>query len=249
MRFSGKTLIVTGGGSGMGAAVARQFSEEGGSVVVLDRHEANAKTVAATLPRAIALGVEVADEAQVRNAVNTAVKEFGGIDCIFNAAGYIVVNPVEKYAPQEWTDMLATHVGGVLMMFKFALPLMRERKTGSIVNVSSTAALMAGLNNAPYAAAKGAIISMTRQLAREGAPHVRVNAVAPGKIRTPFTVPLFTPPNGDTEEGFRIAAQTNMQKRMAYPEEVAKPVCFLLSDEASFITGTTLVVDGGQSAL
>ena len=250
MRFSGKTLLVTGGGSGIGAATARRFASEGGTVAVVDRHLDNARTVAASLPRAIAIGLDVADEEAVRNAVQTTRKEFGSIDCVLNAAGYIVTHPLEEFPVKEWADLLTTHVGGTMMICKHVLPVMREKGAGSIVNISSTSALMASNMNGPYAAAKGAIISFTRQCALEAGPSIRINAIAPGRVITPFTIPIYTKAaGGNMEEGLKRAGQGNILKRMAKPEEIAGPACFLFSDDASFITGITLIADGGQTAI
>lgn len=250
MRFSGKTLLVTGGGSGIGAAIARRFASEGGKVAIVDRHEENAKAVAATLPSSIAIALDVSDEARVQAAVATTRATFGGIHCLVNAAGYIVTHPIESFPVDDWNALLLTHVGGTMMFCKHVIPVMREQGGGSIVNFSSTSALMASNHNGPYAAAKSAIIGFTRQVSLEAGPIIRVNAIAPGRIKTPFTIPIYTKAaGGNMEEGLRRAGQGNILKRMAEPEEIAAPVCFLLSDEASFITGTTLVADGGQTAI
>jgi NAD(P)-dependent dehydrogenase (short-subunit alcohol dehydrogenase family) len=125
---------------------------------------------------------------------------------------------------------------------------MRKRAAGAIVNVASVAALKAQSGNAPYGAAKGAILAFSRQLARDAAPEVRVNTVAPGRTRTGMTEPLMIERAGSVERGSIMFGQANLQKRVGEPEEIAAPVCFLLSDEASFITGALLTVDGGESA-
>lgn len=250
MRFSGKTLLVTGGGSGIGAATARRFAAEGGAVAIVDRHTDNAKSVAGTLPKAMAFGLDVTDEEAVRNAVQGTRRQFGSIDCVLNAAGYIVTHPLEEFPVREWTDLLMTHISGTMLVCKHVLPVMREQGAGSIVNISSTSALMASNMNGPYAAAKGAIIAFTRQCALEAGPSIRINAIAPGRVITPFTIPIYTKAaGGNMEEGLKRAGQGNILKRMARPEEIAGPACFLFSDDASFITGITLIADGGQTAI
>ena len=150
---------------------------------------------------------------------------------------------------EGWQRMMTVHAGGTFLVCKHVLPMMRDQGGGSIVNIASTAALTANKNNAPYGAAKGAIVSFSRQLAREGAPSVRVNTVAPGRVRTGMTEPLFAQRGATVEAGERDFGMANMQQRVAGADELAGPICFLLSDDASFITGTLLVVDGGETAI
>jgi NAD(P)-dependent dehydrogenase (short-subunit alcohol dehydrogenase family) len=144
--------------------------------------------------------------------------------------------------------MMTVHVGGTFLFCRQVLPIMRKRAAGAIVNVASVAALKAQSGNAPYGAAKGAILAFSRQLARDAAPEIRVNTVAPGRTRTGMTEPLMIERAGSVEQGSIMFGQANLQKRVGEPEEIAAPVCFLLSDEASFITGALLTVDGGESA-
>jgi NAD(P)-dependent dehydrogenase (short-subunit alcohol dehydrogenase family) len=248
MRFDGKVLLVTGGASGLGAAVGRRFTAEGGRVAVVDRDDKKAQAVAGELDGAIAMGVDVAAEDAVGRCVEAAAQHFGSIDCLFNAAGHAEFGPIEEWSFERWQRMMTVHVGGTFLFCRQVLPIMRKRAAGAIVNVASVAALKAQSGNAPYGAAKGAILAFSRQLARDAAPEVRVNTVAPGRTRTGMTEPLMIERAGSVERGSIMFGQANLQKRVGEPEEIAAPVCFLLSDEASFITGALLTVDGGESA-
>jgi NAD(P)-dependent dehydrogenase (short-subunit alcohol dehydrogenase family) len=249
MRFDGRVLLATGGASGLAAAVARQFTAEGGRVAVVDRDVDKAKAVAAELDGAVAFGADVSDEDGVAQTVRQVHEQLGRIDCVFNAAGHAEFGPLDEWPFERWNRMLTVHAGGTFLVCKHAVPVMREHGSGAIVNVASVAALVAQSGNAPYGAAKGAIISFSRQLAREVAPEIRVNTVVPGRTRTGMTEPLMVARAGSVEKGSQLFGQGNLQKRVAEPEELAAPVCFLLSDEASFITGTELIVDGGETAV
>ena len=162
MRFDGKVLFATGAGSGIGAAVARRFAAEGGRVAVVDRDGDRAAAVAGELGGAIALPVDVADEADVRGAVAAAEERLGGIDCVLNAAGHHRAGPVGDWSLERWERMLAVHAGGTFAVCKHALPRMRARGGGAIVNIASIAALVSQPENVPYGAAKGAIVVLSR---------------------------------------------------------------------------------------
>jgi NAD(P)-dependent dehydrogenase (short-subunit alcohol dehydrogenase family) len=249
MRFENKILLATGGASGLAAAVARRFTDEGGRVAVVDRDADRAEAVADTLDGAIALGCDVADEDAVAAVVGKAEQHFGSIDCVFNAAGHAEFGPVVEWSFEAWQRMMTVHAGGTFLVCREVLPGMRQRSAGSIVNVASVAALVAQTGNAPYGAAKGAILSFSRQLAKDAAPIIRVNTIAPGRTRTGMTEPIMIERAGSIEAGTEMFGQGNLQKRVAEPEEIAAPVCFLLSDDASFITGALLVADGGETAV
>lgn len=249
MRFAGKTLFATGAGSGIAAAVARRFVEEGGRVAVADLDGERARVVAAELG-GIALQLDVSDEAAVELAVRSAHEQLGRIDCAFPAAGHAAIAPLEEWSLEQWNRMLGVHAGGTFLVCREVAPIMRAQGRGAIVNVASTAALVAQRGNAPYGAAKGAIVAFSRQLARDLAPDVRVNVVAPGRTRTAMTEPVFTlRGDGDYARGAALAAKLSMLGRVAEPEEIAAVACFLLSDDASFVTGTVVVADGGETSM
>lgn len=249
MRFEGKTLFATGGGSGLAAAVARRFTAEGGRVAVADLDGERAEAVAAELG-GIALQLDVADEDAVRAGVRSAHEQLGRIDCAFPAAGHADFGPIEEWSLARWNRMMTVHAGGTFLVCREVAPIMRAQGGGSIVNVSSIAALVAQQGNAPYGAAKGAILSFSRQLARDLAPEIRVNVVAPGRVRTGMTEPIFTERGGGNYEvGAAMAAENTLLKRLGEPEEIASTVCFLLSDEAGFITGSVIVADAGETAI
>jgi 3-oxoacyl-[acyl-carrier protein] reductase len=233
-------LFATGAGSGLAAATVRRFAAEEGRVAVVDLDRERAEAVASELDGSIALACDVADENAVEEAVRTAERELGRIDCVFNAAGFAQFVPIEELSLADWNRMLAVHLTGTFLVCRATLPRLRAAGGGSIVNVASTAALVARPNLAAYAAAKGGIISFSRQLALDAAADdVRVNVVAPGSVRTPMTAPVYA----DT------ALPSSIQRRLAEPEEIAAAACFLLSDESSFFTAAMLVADGGATAL
>ena len=239
-RFADKVLFATGAGSGLGEATARRFAAEGGRVAAVDLDGGRAAAVASELAAAVALACDVADEGSVRAAVDEARSRLGRIDCVLNCAGFVEFTPLEELSLQAWNRLLAVHLTGTFLVCKTTLPHLREAGGGSIVNVASISALLARPHLAAYAAAKGGIISFSRQLALDAvADNVRVNVIAPGSVRTPMTAGVY----GEDE------APHSIQARLGEPEEIAAAACFLLSDESSFFTAAMLVADGGATAL
>jgi NAD(P)-dependent dehydrogenase (short-subunit alcohol dehydrogenase family) len=251
MTFEGQVLFATGGASGIAAATARRFAAGGGRVAVVDLDLGRAEAVAAELEGSIGLTADVADEDSVAHAVNEAADRLGRIDAVLNAAGHAEFGPLDEWPLERWDRMMAVHAGGTFLVCKHAVPhLQRRGPGGAIVNIASTAALTANNHNAPYGAAKGAIVAFSRQLARDVAPDIRVNVVAPGRVRTGMTEPLMAQRGGgDMAAGAKAFGAANLQQRVGEPDEIAAPICFLLSSDASFITGTLVVADGGETAI
>jgi NAD(P)-dependent dehydrogenase (short-subunit alcohol dehydrogenase family) len=245
-RFAEKVLFATGGGSGIAAATARRFAAEGGGVAIVDLSQERAEEVAGGLPRAIGIGCDVSDAAAVSAAVTRAHAELGRIDCVLNAAGHAHFGPFDEYRVEDFDRLLAVHVRGAFNVCQASLPILKRSGGGAIVNIASTAALVAVPQLSGYSAAKGAIISLSRQLAldlvKDG---IRVNVIAPGAV--------WTPMNSGTDDPevlpSRRPGTSSIQQRYGAPEELASAACFLLSEEASFITGALLAVDGGHTAL
>jgi NAD(P)-dependent dehydrogenase (short-subunit alcohol dehydrogenase family) len=250
IRFKRRVLLITGGASGIGAAVAERYSAGGGQVAVLDLDGDRARTVAERLPRSIGLQVDVTDERAVAAAVTAALEACGRIDAVVCSAGFVQHSSLAKLSLTDWHRMLDVHVTGAFLVIRAALDALRKADGAAIVNVSSTGALVGHPKLAAYSAAKAALIGFSRQLAVDLAPDgIRVNVVAPGDTRTPMTTPLYAQlGQGDLDAGEARVASGNLLGRLAEPGEIAAAIVFLLSDEASFCTGATLVVDGGSTA-
>lgn len=241
MRFLSKTCIVTGGGSGIGRATCLQMAKEGGRVVVADLDltsaQATADAIAAAGGTAIAAQVNVGDSAAVQAVVQTAAEKYGGIDVIVNDAAMMTFTPIVDIAEADFFKVLTVNLGSVFFFAKYGAPHM---KLGSaFVNVSSVHAYATTQNVVPYASSKGAIEAFTRGFSIEMESRgIRVNAVAPGSVDTPM---LWNNPN--VKDG--VEKPTGA---IGKPEDLAEAICFLASDDARFVNGATLLVDGGRLA-
>lgn len=251
-RLAGKVALITGAASGIGAATAECFWHAGANVLIVDRNGAGAATVAQNLDptgqRVRQLQADVQDEAAAQACVQTALKAWGRLDVLVNNAAVASGMDLLEFTPAEFDRVLGINLKGPLLFCKYAVPAMRSSGGGAIVNVASISASCGIPHQALYAPSKGGLLQMTRQMAIEyAADKIRVNAVSPGTIETP----LLLPPNDDVENHQRrldwFRAQHPMG-RFGQPAEVAVAILFLASDEASFITGANLAVDGGYAA-
>ena len=247
-RLAGKVAVVTGGGSGIGRAVARRFASEGAAVAVADVDGESAKAVAAEIEAsggsAFGIEVDVTDGERVRAMVDRAVSEFGGVDVLMTAAGVLGFGSVVETEPVLWNRVIAVNLTGTYLCARAAIPRMVERGGGSIVTVSSsTGAHDAAPGTAAYIASKGGVAMLTKAIsvdhARQG---IRANAIAPGPTDTPMLSGVMTP------EELRAFGEAMPIGRLAQPEELAAAALFLASDEASYVTGAVFAVDGGQTA-
>ncbi|SDS70424.1 SDR family NAD(P)-dependent oxidoreductase [Actinopolymorpha singaporensis] len=255
-RVEGKVVLVTGGGGGIGAATARLFAEQGASVAVVDVDEAAAKQAAEEIDpegrRALAVAARLDEEAEARRAVEETVGAFGGLDVLANVAGVRVWGPVTEADPASWDYIVRGNLLQAAYCAKFAVPEMARRGGGSIVNVSSANALAGRPGMAQYDATKAGLLAMTRAMAHDhAADGIRVNAVCPGPTLTDFHVRRRVQATGETPDQAReqLRRQTpTLLRRQADPPEIGQVILFLGSDEASYVTGATYVVDGGLSA-
>ncbi|MFN8194477.1 MAG: 3-oxoacyl-ACP reductase FabG [Nocardioidaceae bacterium] len=247
-RFDGRVAIVTGAARGIGFGTATRFSEEGAAVAVLDLDEASAAEAAARLPgSAVGVGCDVADSASVDAAVARVVAELGGVHILVNNAGVTRDNLLFKMTELDWDLVMNVHLRGAFLMTKAAQQHFVAQKYGKVVNISSISAL-GNRGQANYSAAKMGIQGFTRTLGIELGPFgINVNAVAPGFIATEMTDATAARLNLDVEDFRRLAAEANPVKRVGVPDDIAAAVAFLCSDEASYITGQTLYVDGGST--
>jgi len=245
-RYAGKSAIVTGGGSGIGRAVAERVAAEGGKVAVVDLVADNAAAVAAAIGGdAIALTCDVSDFAQVETTVAAATEAFGRVDVLFNVAGIGGFDHTHEIDPARFEKIVAVNLTGTFNMCRAVLPQMVERGAGVIVNTASTAGIMGQPWSAAYCASKGGVIQLTKALATEYDPPLCINAVAPGGVDTPLYT-QFIPP--DSADWNRLKKMSRDNVPPAAPEKLANAFAFLGSEEASYMTGSIVVVDGGITA-
>ena len=256
-RLAGKVALVTGGGGGIGEATARLFWEEGARVALVDRDADAARRAADGIDpdgeRVLTVGADLSREAEAARAVAETAGRFGRFDVLANVAGVRVWGPITEATPESWDVILDANLKAVAYGSKFAVPAMAQGGGGSIVNVSSANAVVGRRGMAQYDASKAAVLALTRAMACDHAAEgIRVNAVCPGPTLTMFHVRRRAAAENvslaQAEAAIRAAGATGpLLKRQAEPREIAYGILFLASDESSYVTGTTLMVDGGLS--
>jgi meso-butanediol dehydrogenase/(S,S)-butanediol dehydrogenase/diacetyl reductase len=253
MRLADKVALISGGGSGIGAATARLFAREGASVVVTGRRPAPIESVAAEIGGAAVAG-DASDPAHAAAAVDTAVRTFGGLDVVVANAGVGLGGSAAEVTDEQWTMTLDVNLTGPLLLIRAALPRLIDRGGGSIVVVSSVSAVVADNDSAAYAASKAGLLGLMRSVAVDYGPlGVRANAVLPGWVRTPMadgSMDELGARDGISRDAAYAAATVDTPLRRAgEPGEIAACCAFLAGDESSFVTGACLVADGGSTVV
>jgi 2-hydroxycyclohexanecarboxyl-CoA dehydrogenase len=248
-RFSGRTVVVTGGGGGIGGATCRRFGAEGARVAVLDLNLETAQATAAAICEAggdaAAFRCDITDRASVDAAVAGVRSDLGPIDVLVNNAGWDIFKPFTKTAPAEWERLIAINLVGALHMHHAVLPGMVERRSGRIVNVSSDAARVGSSGEAVYAACKGGLVAFSKTLAREHARHgITVNVVCPGPTETALFED-YKQGAGNPEKLVEAFTRSIPLGRIGRPDDLPGAILFFASDDAGFVTGQVLSVSGG----
>jgi NAD(P)-dependent dehydrogenase (short-subunit alcohol dehydrogenase family) len=250
--LAGKVALITGGASGIGRATAQLFAAEGAALALVDVDESGARALAQAVEdaggQAIVIGCDVSQAGDCHRAVEATVEAFGSLDILFNNAGIIRRADVVGTTEEEWDRVMAVNLKSVFLMSKYAVPVMAARGGGAIVNTGSGWGLLGGRHAVSYCASKAAVVNLTRAMALDhGHQGIRVNCVCPGDTDTSM-LRCEAQQLGATEAQFLAEAADRPLGRIGTPEEIARAVLYLASDASSFVTGTTLVVDGGGLA-
>jgi len=250
--LEGKTVIVTGGGIGIGKSISLECARAGADIILCSRRlehlEPTAEAIRSLGKRALALTVDVRDPEQVHSVVRRTLEEFGQIDVLVNNHGASFRAPVEKISLNGWNAVVSINLNGVFLFCQAVGHHMIERRYGVIVNIASMAGVRGSQMMSHYGAAKAAVINFTTTLAMEWAPYnIRVNCIAPGPIETEGYLEVLQHTNPNADEVYRRVASRVALGRWGRVEEIAYPTVFLASEASSFMTGTTIEIDGGPA--
>src|SRR6267143_3762803 len=251
-RLQDKVCIITGAGSGIGQATAKLFASEGARVVVADVDDRGARSTVSAIKKAggeaVAEHVDVTDEQGTVALANKVAKKFKRIDVLFNNAGISGVGDILETQPDLFDRVMRVNVRGVYLMSRAVVPVMIKQRSGSIINMSSCIAEIGLARRVSYAASKGAVLSMTKSMQVDVAQHgVRVNALLPGTILTPFVERYIKESYKDPEEGYASIRKRQLTSELGRPEDIAPAALYLASDESRFVMASGLVIDGGVS--
>ena len=252
MRLQDKVALITGGTSGIGEAVAELFAREGAKVVITGRNESRGQAVTARIigsgGQAIFVRTDVRKAAECKRAVDETLRSFGRLDILFNNAGVFFPHTVLECSEEEWDLQIDINLKGTFLMSKYALEPMLAQGQGVIINNSSGWGLVGGDKAAAYCASKGGVVLLTKAMAIDhGRQGIRVNCICPGDVDTPM-LPEDARLRGLDWKTYLAGCENRPMGRIGTPEEIAKAVLFLASDDSSFMTGAALVVDGGGTA-
>jgi NAD(P)-dependent dehydrogenase (short-subunit alcohol dehydrogenase family) len=250
MRLLDKVILITGAGSGIGKSTAQLFASEGATVIVNDLQQDKGQETVDEIRQAggtVAFyQADVTDPASVKSMVDGIIAEFGKIDVLFNNAGISGVGAIHEVEPEAWDRVITINIRGVYLPSKYVLPYMMERKTGSIINMSSCIAEIGLARRASYSATKGAVLALTKSMQVDYAPYnIRVNALLPGTIMTPFVENYLRTSYDDPEAAIESLKKRQLSGDLGRPDDVAKAALFLASDESKFMMGSPLYIDGG----
>lgn len=250
-RLAGRVAVVTGGASGIGAAAVRRLAADGARVVIADLQAEAARALAGELDGCRPVGADVTREDDVAAAVDLAVSTFGRLDIMFGNAGIFgAYGPIAKSRMQDVDLTLAVNLRGVFLSMKHAARVMIPQRSGVILATTSPAAVIGGVGNHAYSAAKAGIVGLMRSVAAELRPHgIRVNAIMPGAIVSAMTAGMVMGDATALDQTAAVLAAQTPQQRPGQPEDIAAAVSYLASDDAAFVTGQTLAVDGGYTAI
>ena len=252
-RFEGRVVLVTGGSSGIGYAAAKAFLEEGARVSITGRNAARLQRAEAELARhgtLLAIRGDVSKAADAKRMVAETTKRLGPIDVLVNNAGIYINKPVEAFSEREYDEVMDINMKGAFLCTKYAIAGMVRRKRGAIVNVASDSGLVGTAGSSVYCASKGAMVLFTKAVALDHAQDgIRVNVICPGEVRTPMLERDAAESGRGFEEYYRRLVEPIPMQRAATADEVARGILFLASEDASFMTGAALSVDGGSTAM